>query len=79
MRGELSVSEQLYGALLYLYPKNFRAAYGHPLSALCHHWRVLGAAWYCDDGPETGAVDSSDLRPYIRKGERQIKRHHSCF
>jgi hypothetical protein len=28
MRGELLVSERLYGVLLYLYPKQFRAAYG---------------------------------------------------
>jgi hypothetical protein len=28
MRGELLVSERLYRALLYLYPKQFRAAYG---------------------------------------------------
>jgi len=31
MRGELLVSERLYGALLYLYPKQFRAAYGQQM------------------------------------------------
>ena len=31
MRGELLVSERLYGALLYLYPKKFRAAYGQQM------------------------------------------------
>jgi hypothetical protein len=31
MRGELLVSERLYGALLHLYPKKFRAAYGQQM------------------------------------------------
>jgi hypothetical protein len=31
MRGELLVSERLYRALLYLYPKKFRAAYGQQM------------------------------------------------
>jgi hypothetical protein len=31
MRGELLVSERLYGALLHLYPKEFRAAYGQQM------------------------------------------------
>jgi hypothetical protein len=31
MRGELLVSERLYRALLYLYPKRFRAAYGRQM------------------------------------------------
>jgi hypothetical protein len=31
MRGELLVSERLYGTLLYLYPKKFRAAYGQQM------------------------------------------------
>jgi hypothetical protein len=31
MRGELLLSERLYGALLYLYPKKFRAAYGQQM------------------------------------------------
>lgn len=31
MRSESSVSERLYGALLYLYPKEFRAAYGEQM------------------------------------------------
>jgi hypothetical protein len=31
MRGELLVSEWLYGALLYLYPKQFRVAYGQQM------------------------------------------------
>jgi hypothetical protein len=31
MRGELQISERLYGALLYLYPKQFRAAYGQQM------------------------------------------------
>lgn len=31
MRGELLVAERLYGALLYLYPKKFRAAYGQQM------------------------------------------------
>jgi hypothetical protein len=31
MRGELLVSERLYGALLYLYPKKFRAVYGQQM------------------------------------------------
>jgi hypothetical protein len=31
MRGELLLSERLYGALLYLYPKTFRAAYGEQM------------------------------------------------
>ena len=31
MRGELLVSERLYGALLHLYPKEFRVAYGQQM------------------------------------------------
>jgi hypothetical protein len=31
MRGELLVTERLYGALLHLYPKEFRAAYGRQM------------------------------------------------
>ena len=31
MRGELPVSERLYGALLFLYPKQFRAAYAQQM------------------------------------------------
>lgn len=31
MRGELLFSERLYGALLYLYPKQFRASYGQQM------------------------------------------------
>jgi hypothetical protein len=31
MRGKLPVSERLYGVLLYLYPKKFRAAYGQQM------------------------------------------------
>ncbi len=31
MRGKLLVSERLYGALLHLYPKEFRAAYGQQM------------------------------------------------
>ncbi len=31
MRGGLLVSERLYGALLYLYPEKFRAAYGQQM------------------------------------------------
>jgi hypothetical protein len=31
MRGELLVSERLYGVLLYLYPKKFRAVYGQQM------------------------------------------------
>jgi hypothetical protein len=31
MRGELLVSERFYAVLLYLYPKEFRAAYSQPM------------------------------------------------
>ena len=31
MRGELSISERLYAALLTLYPRQFRAAYGQQM------------------------------------------------
>ena len=31
MRGELLISERLYGVLLYLYPKTFRTAYGQQM------------------------------------------------
>src|SRR5262249_34783343 len=29
---------------------------GASLSALCHHRRVLGAAWHCADGPKMEAI-----------------------
>lgn len=51
MRGKLLVSERLYGALLHLYPKEFRAAYGRQM-----HLTFRDACWLAYHRNGTGGL-----------------------
>lgn len=75
MRSELLLSERLYGALLYLYPKTFRAAYGQQMSQtfrdacrVAYHRKGLGglvALWL----PTLLDLLKSALEERARQGE----------
>jgi hypothetical protein len=75
MRGVLLVSERLYAALLYLYPKEFRSAYGQPM---CLTFRDACRAAYRRHGtlsllalwlPTLLDLIKSALEERVRQGE----------
>ena len=75
MPGELLISERFYGALLYLYPKKFRAAYGQQMRLtfrdacqVAHHRNGMGgllALWL----PTLLDLFKSALEERARQGE----------
>jgi hypothetical protein len=75
MRGKLLASERLYEALLHLYPKEFRAAYGQQMRLtfrdacrVAYHWNGVGgllALWL----PTLLDLLKSALEERVRQGE----------
>jgi len=80
MRGARLLSERLYGALLYLYPKKFRAAYGQQM-----HLTFRDACWvaYRRNGagglvvlwlPTLLDLFKSALEEQVRRGRSRCRR-----